>query len=215
MFCTGPLTGNVSVDGLITVGAFTCNDLDGIIDISGTSLLNTAARGSFTFQNDPDLNTINFPRLQQIGGVLRLENLPELRTLNVAPGLTAGSGVQLPILSISIKDTSLPSFKNVTAESLAAVQISNNKYMSTVELLQAEAGALNVSFNAPKMSVNLSSLLSTAGNLTLGNCSELSIPALGFVNGSFQMINASFAALSAPYLSSINGTLNITGAFSK
>lgn len=198
---------------MVVIDAFSCDSLDGITNISSTSLLSVG--GSFSSKNDSDLNTIDFPRLQQIESGLWLENLPELRTLNVAPGLTIGAP-NLPIgAPVSIQDTSLPSFENVTAQGTEGVQISNNKYMSTVELLQAKAGALNVSFNAPKMSVNLPSLLSTTGNLTLGNCSELSIPALSFVNGSFQMINASFATLSAPHLGSINGTLNITGAFSK
>ena len=169
----------------------------------------------------PSLKTINFSSLRSTGGQLLIQDVPELEVMAISPDLASPTN-----LGLSFINTGLASI-NGFISSGGSVNIINNTRLSQVDLqitntnvtllsndeVYVGTGYVKIIDNAPSVNISLPNLMTTAGSIAFGNCSELSIPALSIVGGDFVIINASFSSLTAPNLSLINGTLNVTGSF--
>jgi hypothetical protein len=125
--------------------------------------------------------------------------------------------------SSTIDNTGLSTIDGLFGGTLPDISITNNPKLQTVHLLSTQivlqyntsyTGNLVITKNNPNMTIGFPNLFSIAGSMTLGDVSELSIPSLGLVNGSMELMGASFPSLSAPRLQKVNGNLSITGTFS-
>lgn len=166
----------------------------------------------------PKLTEIDLSSIQDCGAWLRIFDTPSLTLLKIPPGATGSPS------GIGITNTSLTSIDSFTSSpggvyfgqnplSQLSLQITETVMTRSNNLSLDGIGTLTVWDNPSAINVSLPYLTSTGGDISLPNCSELSIPALNVVNGSFLMTNASFQSLLAPNLGFINGTLNITGSF--
>ena len=187
----------------------------GSLEVSGAWL--AAANSSL-------LTKLSFPRLSWIGLGLSLTDAPLLDRLELAYGVVVGElDVTVTSPSGTIDNTALSIIDGLFAGTPRDISITNNPRLHKVRLLSTQillqyntsaTGNLVITNNSANMTVRLPNLFSTAGSMSLGNVSELSIPSLSLVNGSMELIEASFSSLSAPQLQKINGDLNITGSFS-
>jgi len=173
----------------------------------------------------PALERLDLSSLQSSGELFQIADTPALENLIIPAGLKCPSNHGLAIATTNL--TSIEGFPS-SAGSAGNVVIINNPRLKKVNLeitdtnlewfdngtLRDYTGWLVVNSNAASVNISLPNLTKTMGGIALGNCSQLSIPALSVVNGSFEIINASFKSVSAPNFSLINGDLNITGAFS-
>jgi hypothetical protein len=221
-------TGAVSLDGLKIAGdkagggGLHADSCPGMTSISSDSL--QIAGAWLTAINSSSLTKMSFPQLSWIGLALNLIDVPLLEQLDLAAGLIVGEfDVPVTTASGSINNTGLSKVDGIFSGTPRDILITNNPSLHTVNLpstqiyLQYNAnytGNLLIVNNSASVTVNLPNLFSVAGSMSLGNVSELSIPSLGLVNGSMDLIAASFSSLSAPQLERINGDLNITGTFS-
>jgi hypothetical protein len=177
--------------------------------------------GQIYIGDSPKLTEIDLSSIQDCGGWLRIFDTPLLTLLKIPPGATGSPG------GIGITNTSLISIDSFTS-SPGGVYFGANPSLSRLSLQMAETimtrsnnlsldgiGTLTVYDNPSAINISLPYLTTTGGDISLPNCSELSIPALNVVNGSFWMTNASFQFLLALDLGLINGTLNITGSFTR
>jgi hypothetical protein len=175
--------------------------------------------GQIYIGDSPKLTEIDLSSLQDCGSWLRIFDTPLLTLLKIPPSATGSPG------GIGITNTSLTFIDGFTS-SPGGVYFGTNPSLSQLNLQMTETimtrsnnlsldgiGTLTVFDNPSAINISLPHLTSTGGDISLPNCSELSIPALNVVNGSFLMTNASFQSLLAPNLGLINGTLNITGSF--
>jgi len=218
----------VSLDGLKNIGDKTHGgglhvvNCSQVTSVSSDSLQISGAW--LTAVNSSLLTKFSFPRLSWIGLGLFLTDVPLLEQLELADGVAVGElDVPETIASSIIDNTGLSKIDGVFSGTPRDISITNNPRLQTVHLLPTQillqyntsyTGNLVIMNNGANIIVNLPNLFSTAGSISLGNVSELSIPFLSLVNGSMELIEASFPFLSAPQLQRINGNLNITGNFS-
>jgi hypothetical protein len=185
--------------------------------------------GIFAVRSLPVLTTFELTRLKNIEQAILLDSLPLLKLLRLASGATAGSvstqitNTGLETLSLSFLGTSGGAYIRANPQlsevelNLAAIVLPTVDGTSTVPNLNFSdwAGNLVVTENALGIRVKFPVLESVANNLIIDDCTELSIPSLGLVSGSFLMRNAGFSSLSGPNLATINQDLNITGNFTR
>lgn len=221
--------GAVSLDGLKNIGdkthdgglhAVNCSQ---VTSISGDSL--QISGGWLTAENSPLLTKFSFPLLSWIGLGLSLTDVPLLDQLELANGVVVGElDVRETIGSSTIDNTGLSKIDGLFGGTTRDISITNNPRLQTVHLLASQillqynasyTGNLVITKNSANITIDLPNLFSIAGSMSLGNVAELSIPSLGLVNGSMELIDASFPSLSAPQLQRINGNLSITGSFSR
>ena len=229
LFIAPSQAGAVSLDGLEIVGVKNRGGGLHVVNASQISSISSdslqAAGGWFEIRNVSMLTTLTFPNLSWVGMAIFIVDAPVLQRLQLAPNVNVG-GLQVPVSSQSgnISATGLSKIEGLFAGSPHDVYITSNPNLQTVNLLAGQivleydisySGNLVITNNAANVRVDLPNLFSVAGTMTLGNCSELSMPSLGLVNGSLEIVNASFSSFSAPALEKINGDLNITGAFSE
>lgn len=193
-----------------------------VTSISSDSL--QVAGAWLTAINSSSLANISFPQLSWIGLALFLIGVPLLEQLELANNVVVGElDIPFTIASGIIYNTSLSKVDGIFSGNPRDISITYNPRLQTVNLPSTQiylqyntsyTGNLLIMNNSASVTVNLPNLFSIAGSMSLGNVSELSIPSLGLVNGSMNLIEASFPSLSAPQLERINGDLNITVAFS-
>jgi hypothetical protein len=229
------VTGNVSLDGLETIGDSTHGgSLNIIADLQISSISSdslTTIAGWLHLANS-SITTLSFPKLSSLGVFLDIVDVPALAELQLAYGLTAGSrtasfGFTNPTANIS--NTGLAELIGLLDGTNFDITITHNANLHTVSLLSKQiimqtlsdgsnvdgSGNLLIGNNSASTSVDLPNLFSTAGAMTVGDCAGLNIPLLALVNGSMELPNATFSSLSAPALERINGDLTLTGAFSE
>lgn len=216
---TSTATGNFSFNGLETaLGGFDCAHESQVTGVSSNSLYNISGYGGLTFIDLASLSYLDFPNLTTVGAIVSLANLPSLKTFILAP---EARGIPAPTFdpTLFIQGTALETITSLFAGVADYISIAGNPDLNTVEILSSEttslAGAgLQISQNSYKMNVSLPNLQSVADRLEIDDCTQLYIPSLWSVNGSFLMTNAGFSSLSAPKLTNL-GNLNFTGDFSK
>jgi hypothetical protein len=228
LFIAPTQTGHVSLDGLIIVGnkntggGFHAFNNSQISSISSNSLQLSGAW--IQFQNISSLSTLSFPQLYWIGVQLSLIDLPMLEELQFGPVVNVG-GLPIPVTVNGgyIANTALSKIEGLFAGAPHDIYIMDNPNLRIMNLLPTQiliqpsksyTGNLEIVNNSAGVRVDLPNLFSVDGTITIRDCSELSIPSLGVVNGSVEIFNAGFTSLSAPTLEKINGDLNITGSFS-
>jgi hypothetical protein len=215
----------VSLSGLKIAGDKThggglhVENCSGVTSISSDSL--QVAGAWLNAINSSSLTKMSFPQLSWIGLALKLIDVPLLEQLDLPNGLVVGE-LDVPSVSGYIHNTGLSKLDGIFSGTPRDISIANNPRFQTVNLPSAQillqyntsyTGNLEIVNNSASVTVNLPNLFSVAGSVTLGNVSELSIPSLVLVNGSMDLIAASFSSLSAPQLEKINGDLNISGIF--
>jgi hypothetical protein len=204
-------------------GGLQIDNCSQVTSISGDSLQMLGAW--LIVVNSPSLAKISFPQLSWIGLTLLLIGVPLLEQLELANEVVVGE-LDTPFTAASaiIENTSLSKLDGIFSGTTRDISTIHNPRLQTVNLPSTQiflqnntghTGNLLIVENGANITVNLTNLFSIAGSMTLGNVSELLIPSLGLVNGSMDLIEASFPSLSAPQLERINGDLNITGAFSE
>ena len=180
----------------------------------------------------PSCTKIDLSSLQSAGDSVWISRTPIVDILAIPAGLVPPSAVSpngtKSFYGVNIGYTDASSITGFTS-SVGTVDIEDNPFLGKVEIEISDThvdishngtGFLNTGYvsiysNAPSVNISLPNLATTASSMTLGNCSELFIPALSIIGGSLQITNASFSSFSAPNLSSIDGNLNITGNFTR
>ena len=239
-------SGDIILDGLTNLtGSIT--PLAAYPNFTGTQITTIRSKsllqigGSLNIYTAPLLQSVSFPKVQNVVGQIYIGDAPELTEIDLSSIQDCGDWLRIfhtPLLTrlkippdatgslggIGITNTSLTSIDSFTS-SPGGVYFGTNP-LSRLSLQMTETimtrsnnmsldgvGTLTVFDNPSTINISLPYLTTTGGDISLPNCSELSIPALNVVNGSFWMTNASFQSLLAPNLGFINGTLNITGSF--
>ena len=220
-------TGVVSLDGLSSVGtkstwgSFNAVNAPQISSISSNSLEVVGAR--FNIFNMTTLVTLSFPKLSWIGQTFRIQDVPMLQQLELPTDVTVGHTFSFA-LSPAIINTGLSKIEGFFSGTILDIQIDNNPNLYFVNLTATQillqentnnTGTLSIWSNGPEVQMTMPNLFSVAGDVWLGNCSQLSVPKLQLVNGSMNILNASLKSFSMPMLEKINGDLNITGSFSR
>jgi hypothetical protein len=230
LFIEPSAAGAISLDGLEQIGvSLMFKDANLITSVSSNSLRSTGYW--FQFVNLSSLVTLSFPKLETIGQALDIEDTPALETLQLANGVSIGANYDGWNQLVNVTNTGLAEIKGwMNATSTYNIWIAHNRNLRTVNLLVDQillypagtngagtdtGGSLFIMNNGQSVNVSLPNLFTIGNTLTIGDCSELSIPSLSRISGSMEMINARFSSLSAPSLARIQGDLNITGAFSK
>jgi hypothetical protein len=190
------------------------------------------------------LQTIRLPHLQSIGTGINLVSLPSLKAIDLSGLQSVGQqfllvnasrleSLAIPrnvasddSLAISITGTNLESL-NSFAVKVQNLDLSYNPRLSQVTVYLSETqgawfpngtalvdGHISLYNNAHSVSVSFPDLVSTVGYIELWACSHIFVPSLSVVGGGLYLRDATFASFAAPNLKTVNGTVNITGAFS-
>ena len=180
--------------------------------------------GSFRAVNVSDLTQISSSTLQRITEELELDELQVLSTLNF-PQLAEVDTIRwnaLPALqaltfdtevqnaaTVDIQNTGLASLTGITLDSVDNLIIANNPFLKEISLsLGNVSEALTLEGNAKDLVVEFPELI-WAVNMTLRNCSEISVPQLELVNGSLGVYGGNFESFAAPELESVGEALSI------
>lgn len=183
--------------------------------------------GNLTLTSCILLTDLTLGELTLVGN-LKLENLPNLQSLNFTSGIRTADG-------ISIVDTGLETLDGLEISSASdGINISANTALTDISFssLTNTSGLFNIQANSPKMEVNLPSL-AAVNDLTIENVSSFSMPGLyqvsgqlliagtsidNFSSGSLQTAgsiiftdNSLLNNISMPDLTSLSGDLVITG----
>jgi hypothetical protein len=171
--------------------------------------------------NASELSLIDLSSIQTGGEFIQIFLTPNLTDFKYPMNVSLAATTW----GVSIVETGLTSINGFTDNpggisfygnpNLREVSLQINETTEAYFLPQPfRAGFIRIQNSSDAVRINFPLLTAVASWIALDNPSELSIPALSIVNGSFTMTNASFKSLSAPSLGFINGSLNITGSFS-
>jgi len=175
-------------------------DVPGLTQLSGDSL--TSIGGAFTLQGVQILADLSFPRLV-IVDTISWGGLPNLQSLDFTTGIQNAT-------SVDIENTGLQSLDGVNLGSVNTFTVVNNGALQTVSLNVTEiSGALDISYNGDNTAASFPNL-NTALNMTFRSISNLSIPRLETVNGSFGVFESqTIQYINAPNLTEVEGTVSI------
>ncbi|KAI9839486.1 MAG: hypothetical protein M1819_002111 [Sarea resinae] len=210
--------------------ATTADQLSSCISVPGDVFIQSGAGKNISFlglttiggdlycEGVPDLNRINFPSLREIGGklsIIQLENLLELDLPNLT---TVGNGIALQnnlynltslsldtglsnCSSVVIQDTSLTSLKGFNMKSVDAVNVTDNPFLSDIQLSFANAtGDVLIYSNGNGIANGQTALsfpsLQSVKNLNVSEVTNFSAPLL-------QNVTSSIAFQENNYLHSI------------
>jgi len=208
-----------------------CDTIDGSVliadSVTGPITLNgiTKIGGDLIATANPNITSFSSTTLETIGGKWQFENLIGLQTLEMS-ALTAVKEISFATLTklpqigfgskgitkadkIVIGDTTLDSLDGINVASLGMMNLNNNKrLLSFVSGIQSVTDQLIVNYNGLNFTMQMDSLTSIA-NMTIGNVTTFSAPALGTVNGSLYFDSNYFETFSLPNLTEVQ-----TGALS-
>ena len=223
------LAGNFPTTGITSIHSRTLRQMGGLDiysvpllqNISFPNLESIAGDGQIYIGNALELSLIDLSSIQTGGEFIQIFSTPSLTNykypMNVSLAPTTWG--------IVIAGTGLTSINGFT-DNPGGISFYDNPNLKEVSLQINEtteayflpqpfrAGSIAIRNSSDAVRINFPFLAAVASWIALDNPSELSIPALSIVNGSFTVTNASFKSLSAPNLEFINGSLNITGSFS-
>jgi len=192
--------GPIALDGVQVIkGSLVVNNNSAIQQISADSL--TEITGDFTLSEIQKLNSVQFPSLKTVGA-LRFIGLPVLQTLGFTSEITKAD-------VISIENTQLQSLKGINIETVKTMFIANNRYINTIEMqLGNVSESLTLSSNNPDVEVTFPNMM-WAYNITLRNCSKVTLDSIETLNNSLNLIGNVFESFIAPNLTEIGGALAI------
>ena len=200
---TSAAVGAVDLGGLQSItGDLTLADNGLVTTFAGSSL--TSIGGAFTLNNVTVLSTLSFPQLGSVGSI-SWTSLPALGSLTFTRGVSKAS-------SVVISDTFLSSLDGVDVQSLATMDINNNRRLTDfTSQLGNLSDYLNIQANGQNLKVSLPNLIWIA-NMTIANVSDFSAPSLVTVNGSARFDSNYFTSFSAPNLTTTSsGDISFVG----
>lgn len=209
------LSGCTTYSGSIAIGSSTTDN----IQLSGIQRIS----GSLTASNVTQMTSLSADSLQEIGDSFTLESLTILSTLSfpqltkvdtiewtalpALQGLSFTTGVQ-EINMLTIDNTQLASLDGINLQVADTISVTNNPYLETVSMqLGNVTQSMTFGSNGRQLKADFPNL-EWAYNITLRNCSEVSIPSLASVNGSLGFYANGFDTLSAPNLTNVGGSLS-------
>lgn len=177
----------INVTQITEISSKTLETIEG-----GLGILNTLILSSFDF---PLLTTINSIDLQ---GLPAAQNLSFFDTLQ-------------ELSELYIQDTQINSLKGFNLQTIQAVTITNNPYLESLTLLPYNVTqSLTLEGNGLNFQVSMPNIVN-AYDLTLQNCSSISMPSLTAVNGSVTLVDNTIPNFEgAPLLATIGGDMNIS-----
>ncbi|AET41246.1 uncharacterized protein Ecym_7423 [Eremothecium cymbalariae DBVPG len=207
-----------------------CEKLVGDLLISGTadrmSLANVQEiDGSLTVNNATKLVSFSADSLQSISKSLNLRGLTVLEKASFGSleevseidftTLPAVSNIITKLKSadkLIISDTNLESIDGFESlQSIQILNINNNKALATIRSqLKSVSNALDVSFNGRQSNVTFDNL-QWANNITMRDVNSVSLKSLEKVNSSMSFLETSLEELKISNLTSVGGTLTVTG----
>lgn len=181
------ITGNLIANNVTQMVSLAAKDLEEIGEM-------------FELEQLTILSTLNFPSLKKVDAI-KWTALPALQ------GLSFTEGVE-DVGSLVIDNTQLNSLDGINLQVVDELSVTNNPYLTDITM---QLGNVTKSFllasNGRDLKVELPNL-EWANNVTLRNCSEVSIPSLASINGSMGFYNGGFESLAAPNLTNVGGSLS-------
>jgi len=195
------------------------SEASGQIDLAGIK----GITGNLQCTNASQLTAITANYLTQIGGTFDLEELQIMSSLQmgVLSGVNAIKWIALPALQalnfgpgvnranqVYISNTGLTDLKGIELEEVQAMDINNNQYLKTINVMALGNVTDSLSFSANGMNLEIDfPNLQNAANLTFRNVSSVSMPLLSEVPGSMGFYSNSFESFAAPNLTATGNTI--------
>lgn len=210
------LSGCQTFTGSIVIASSTPGDLDfsGIRQITGSlsaqgarNVTSITASTLGTVGNALDLegliglNALNFGNLTSVGSLTFHTLGPNLQVLNWGTGLkTVGA--------LDIQDTFLQNLNGINLTSAQSINIANNQYLTDINIpLTSITGAINLNANAAGRTAASFGNLTSAGSISISNCSTVNLAALMNTTGQVALTSNGFSNLSLTQLYSSNGLI--------
>ncbi|KAL1296832.1 hypothetical protein AAFC00_004455 [Neodothiora populina] len=175
---------NLALDGLRVIdGSLSIAAAPNTTVISSNSLANVT--GSLLLSCVPGLVSLNFTSLRSVGSLYlhglpsSLQDLPLLQTLE-------------NVNEIEVRSTELESLSGLNLQDVRGVNIQNNPSLTALDLRAVNVTDLRIANNSQELVVSLPNL-DWVNNLSLANCSSVSIPSLTRVNNTLQLLGNSFS----------------------
>ena len=193
-------TDNLAFDGIELIeGSLRAVNVSELTQISSSTLQRITEE--FELDELQVLSTLNFPQLSEVE-TIRWNALAALQAL------TFDTEVQ-NAATVDIQNTGLASLTGITLDSVDNLIITNNPFLKEISLsLGNVSEALTLEGNAQDLVVDFPELI-WAVNMTLRNCSEISVPQLATINGSFGIYGGAFESFAAPELESVGEALSV------
>lgn len=194
------------LDGIQQItGDLVALGVENITSISAGTL--TAISGNFSLAGLPTISALHFPVLNTVGN---------LSWISLGPLIQDGFPVLNNATGITVQDTHLENLGFSKLSTVCNVTIAKNKHLSNISLpCTSITNTLSILGNGNgQFNVTLPNL-QTAGAITIGNASTLSLPLLRNVTNAARFSNNNFTALSLPFLLfsgglSVGGNNNLT-----
>lgn len=175
--------------------------LDNAILISFKSDSLQTIGGTLAVNNVTALSTLALGNLTSVGS-LQMNFVPALSEFNFDHGITSAK-------SVSIANTSLSSLDGLAFTQIGDFTIARNLRLNLIDLpLVNSTGIFTLIDNGQAMKVNLPDL-TTANELYISNVTQISLPTLQTISGTWNVDTNYFTELSAPVLQSCGDGLSI------
>ena len=193
-------TDTLAFDGIEVIeGSLRAINVSKITQISSSTLQRITEE--FELDELQVLSTLNFPQLTEVDTI-------KWNALAGLQALTFDSEVQ-NAATVDIQNTNLASLNGITLDTVDSLIVANNPFLKEISLsLGNVSEALTLEGNAQDVVVDFPELI-WAVNMTLRNCSDISIPQLASINGSFGVYGGAFQSFAAPELETVGQALSI------
>lgn len=193
-------TDTLAFDGIELIeGSFRAINVSEITQISSSTLQRITEE--FELDELQVLSTLNFPQLTEVDTI-------KWNALAALQALTFDSEVQ-NAATVDIQNTNLASLNGITLDTVDRLIVANNPFLAEINLsLGNVSEALTLEGNAQDVVVEFPELI-WAVNMTLRNCSEISVPQLASINGSFGVYGGAFESFAAPELETVGQALSV------
>jgi hypothetical protein len=196
-------SGVISLDGLSSItGDLDVNSAGGLTSLSSATI--STICGTFTLQNLTTLSTLQFNELTNVK-TIAWSALPALAEITFPNG-------PIEAQSITISNTFLSSLEDFATGVTSTVDINNNNYLTTANLTVSSVTTfLSFASNGNRAQFSFPNLI-WAANITARNCSQLSLPSMTVVNGTFGLYDNSFSSFVAPKMKLVGAFANGEGS---
>lgn len=158
--------------------------------------------GEFTLDGNTILSTLNLAALTTVG-TLNFQALPQVQETGLITGISSAD-------TVIISDTGLTSLDGINVSTLKTFDINNNKKIAIINSnLKNVTDSLSISFNADTVDVVFNQLL-TAKNVIFQSISSLTANNVTSINGSLTLTGTSLDHIDFPALKSIGSSLTIS-----
>lgn len=189
---------SIALDGVKEItGDLVAKDATNLTGLSGSSLQTIG--GKFNLNGLTILSNLNFPELSTVQ-TIQWVALPALQELSFTTAVTMAENVL-------ITNTQLNSLNGINLQEVGIFDINNNPYLKEISVQLGNVSQyLSLEANNKGLVAKFPNL-EWANNMTVRNVSEMMIPSLASVNGSFGLYDNFFESLAGPNLTSVGGSL--------